>query len=132
MIGNSETGNVPNFTADVNLVATGFHTETSIYTIKDWLSEKKDLNVLDIEQLTRPEVVDKGLVNRLTVKFKVRAKDLEKAMDPNTWPRRISVRHFRQPRKANREKKKTRMTESWVVKKEGITITTVDITRPME
>ena len=43
--------------------------------------------------MTKPDVIDN--VNSLTFKVTLKAADLERALNPNLWPYRCSVRYFK-------------------------------------
>ena len=67
--------------------------------LKEFLSDK-GINVVEVEQLTKPEVVSQ--VRTLTFRVAVKAADYEAALNPDVWPFRVGVRHYRPPRKSDR------------------------------
>ena len=85
--------------ADVNLVATGVAKDCSEDNLKDYLIEK-GINVVEVQQLTKPEVVHQ--VRTLTFRVAIRASDYEAALKPEIWPFRVGVRHYRAPRREDR------------------------------
>ena len=82
--------------ANVDLVATGIALNASTDDLKSYLSGK-DLETIEVVQLTRQEVIDSGAVRSKTMKVTIKAMDLENAKLPETWPMRVGIRHFRAP-----------------------------------
>ena len=82
--------------ANVDLVATGIALNASTDDLKSYLMGK-ELETVDVVQLTRQEVIDSGAVRSKTMKVTIKAMDLEKAKLPETWPMRVGIRHFRAP-----------------------------------
>ena len=88
--GNAKTeSESTNLAADVTLVAFGVNKKCGKDSMKTFLIEK-GIDVVDVEEMTREEVLDNVRVK--TMKVVVKASDYEKAMDPDTWPCRIGVR----------------------------------------
>ena len=87
---------VTHLAADVDLVASGVSKDCSNDDLKDFL-ENKGVNAVAVETLTK----DEALVNVRTKTFKVTvtAAQYEKALQPESWPYRVGVRHFRAPRR---------------------------------
>ena len=79
--------------ADVELVATGVARDASSEQLRDFITAK-GIEVLDIEKLTTYEHARTN-----TFKVKIKAAQYNKAMNPDIWPLRVGVRHFRQPRR---------------------------------
>ena len=67
--------------------------------LKDYLKDK-GVNVVEVEQLTKQEVLDQ--VRTLTFRVSVKAADYEAALKPELWPYRVGVRHYRPPRREAR------------------------------
>ena len=79
--------------ADVELVATGVARDASDSQLKEFIMSK-GIEVLEISKLTTYEHAKTN-----TFKIKIKAAEYNKAMDPNNWPLRVGVRHYRQPRR---------------------------------
>ena len=75
--------------ADVSRVAFGVNKECSRDSMKTYLIEK-GIDVIDVIDMTREEVLDN--VNVKTMKVVVKASQYERAMDPSIWPCRVGVR----------------------------------------
>ena len=90
-IGNGATENI--IAADVGLVATGVGKDATAENLKDFLIGK-GINVVHVELLTKHEEARTN-----TFKVTVKASEYEKAMNPEIWPYRVGVRHFRAPRR---------------------------------
>ena len=54
--------------------------------------------------LTKPDIIDE--VRTLTFRVAVKPADYEAALNPDVWPYRVAVRHYRAPRR-------DRTTGSW-------------------
>ena len=57
----------------------------------------KGIDVVAVETLTRDEVLPN--VRTKTFKVTVKPAQYEKALDPDVWPYRVAVRHYRQPKR---------------------------------
>ena len=68
--------------------------------LKDFLADK-GINVVEVEKLTKPDVID--LVTTITFRVSVKAADYEAALKPEVWPYRVGVRHYRPPRRPDRD-----------------------------
>ena len=80
--------------ADVTLVASGLGLGVEEKDLEDFL-ETKDIKTVTIECITKKELLDQNKVRSKTMKVVVKAKDHEKAMNPDIWPFRVGVRYFR-------------------------------------
>ena len=78
-----------NIAADVSLVVFGVNKEFSRDSMKTFLIEKS-IDVIDVIDMTREEVLDNVKVK--TMKVVVKASQYERAMDPSIWPCRVGVR----------------------------------------
>ena len=78
-----------NLAADVSLVAFNVNKNCTKEHMKTFLFEK-GIDVVDVSEMTREEVLDNVKVKRM--KVIVRANEYEKAMDPSVWPCRVGVR----------------------------------------
>ena len=92
MFGASKTGkddSVELLAADANLVASGVSKDATCEQLKEFI-ENKGVTVTDIELISLAP-------GRRTNSFRVAIKtaDFDKAMDPNVWPYRVSVRRYR-------------------------------------
>ena len=67
--------------------------------LKEFLVEK-GINPVEVEQLTKPEVVPQ--VRTLTFRVAVKAGEYEAALKPEIWPYRVGVRHYRPARRSDR------------------------------
>jgi galactitol-specific phosphotransferase system IIB component len=63
-------------------------------SLKSLLKEKE--TVVEVEKLTK----DEAETRTNTFKIVVKTADYEKAMDPEVWPYRVGVRHFKPPRRS--------------------------------
>ena len=79
--------------ADVELVATGVSRDATTDQLKNFILSK-GIEVIEILKLT---TFEQARTN--TYKIKIKAAQYLKAMNPEMWPLRVGVRHFRQPRK---------------------------------
>ena len=98
MYGTSKTGkddNVELLAADVTLVAMGVSKEASDAQLKGFL-ENKGISVISVEKLTKPEAETRTNTFKVVVKLS----DYEKAMQPDIWPYRVGVRHYRPPKRS--------------------------------
>ena len=86
------SANNKELSANVSLVARGLSKGSTEEKLTDHL---KDVGIepLSIELMTKPDVIDN--VNSLTFKVTLKAADLERALNPNLWPYRCSVRYFK-------------------------------------
>ena len=75
--------------ADVTLVAFNVNKNCDKDSMKTFLIEK-GLDVVDVSEMTREEVLPNVAVK--SMKVVVKATEYEKAMDPNNWPCRVGVR----------------------------------------
>ena len=64
--------------------------------LNDYL-KNKGINVVEVVQLTKQEVVEQ--VRTLTFRVAIKASDYEAALKPEIWPYRVGVRHYRAPRR---------------------------------
>ena len=78
------------FAADVSLVAHGLAKDATEERLKAYLVGK-DLNVVSCELMTKFVAESRALTFKVTIK----AKDLEKAKNPELWPSRVGVRMFK-------------------------------------
>ena len=85
--------------ADVNLVASGIAKDCTKDMLKDYLLDK-GINVVEVEKLTKDDVIEH--VRTLTFRVSIKAADYEAALKPEVWPFRVSVRHYRPPRRVDR------------------------------
>ena len=92
-------GDCTKLSGDVNLVATGVAKDCTEEDLKEFLAGK-GIMVVEVEKLTKPEVVD--LVRTITFRVAVKAADYEAALRPECWPYRVGVRHYRAPRRPDR------------------------------
>ena len=92
MFGTAKTGKDDNeslLAADVSLVASGVSKDASPDQLKDFI-ESKGISVINIEKLTHhPEA------RTNTFKVVIKLSDYEKAMNPEVWPYRVGVRHYK-------------------------------------
>ena len=80
--------------ADVALVASGIGVNVKDDELETFL-KSNGVDVVKVECLTKKELIDKEKVRSKTMKVIVRAKDHEKAMNPEIWPFRVGVRYYR-------------------------------------
>ena len=97
--GNAAEAEASSLAADVDLVASGVAKDARIKQMKDFLIAK-GIDVMNVESLTKPELITEGKVRSQTMKVTVKATHLEKAMDPSMWPYRVGVRHYRAPQRS--------------------------------
>ena len=94
MFGTARTGKDDSeslLAADVCLVASGVSKEASADQLKDFVASK-GISVISVERL----ISEKHPETRTnTFKVVVKASDYEKAMNPDVWPYRVGVRHFK-------------------------------------
>ena len=75
--------------ANVNLVASGVSKDATANQLKDFLA-KKGLDTVAIENLTKhPEA------RTNTFKVTIAPADYDKALNPEIWPFRVAIRHFK-------------------------------------
>jgi hypothetical protein len=79
--------------ADVELVATGVSRDATSEQLKNFIITK-GIDVLEIVKLT---TFEQARTN--SFKIKIKAAQYNKAMNPEIWPLRVGVRHYRQPRR---------------------------------
>ena len=97
MYGTAKTGkddNMQFLAADVPLVASGVAREASGEQLKEFIISK-GIDVVSVEKLTRDDVG----ARTNTLKVVVKLTDYEKAMNPEIWPYRVGVRHYKPPRR---------------------------------
>ena len=82
--------------ADVDLVATGVGKDCTNDDLKEFL-QGKGIDAVAVETLTREEVLPN--VRTKTFKITVKAAQYERSLDPDVWPYRVAVRHFRAPKR---------------------------------
>ena len=82
--------------ADVSLVASGVGKGCTEENLKDFLVSK-GINPVEVELLTRQDVIEN--VRTLTFRVAVKATDYEASLNPEVWPYRVAVRHYRAPRR---------------------------------
>ena len=82
--------------ADVDLVATGVAKDAEPDQLKAFLVAK-GIDVVNVECLTKQELLDENKVRCKTMKVTVKAAQHDLAMNPDLWPLRVGVRHFRAP-----------------------------------
>ena len=96
MFGTAKTGRDDNenlLAADVCLVASGVSKDAREDQLKDFV-ESKGISVISIEKLTtHPDA------RTNTFKVVIKLSDYEKAMNPEVWPYRVGVRHFKPQRR---------------------------------
>ena len=95
-VGSAGGGDGSKLSGDVSLVASGVAKDCTEEDLKAFLADK-GINVVEIEKLTKPEVMD--LVRTITFRVAVKAADYEAALKPEVWPYRVGVRHYRAPRR---------------------------------
>ena len=81
--------------ADVALVASGVSKDATAEQLKEFV-ERKGIKVVEVEKLTK----DEAETRTNTFKIVVKTADYEKAMDPEVWPYRVGVRHFKPPKRS--------------------------------
>ena len=94
----TEGGDGAKLSGDVSLVASGVAKDCTEEDLKGFLADK-GINVVEVEKLTKPEVLD--LVRTITFRVSVKAAEYEAALKPEVWPYRVGVRHYRAPRRAD-------------------------------
>ena len=80
----------PFLAADVTLVASGLGLGVKEKDLEDFL-KTKDINTVTVECITKKQLLDENKVRSKTMKVVVKAKDHEKAMNPDIWPFRVGV-----------------------------------------
>lgn len=76
------------------LVASGINLNVTEEDLENFL-KSKDIDVVNVELLTKEELLAEKKVRSKTMKVNVKAKDHEKAMCPEIWPFRVGVRYYR-------------------------------------
>ena len=66
--------------------------------LEDFL-KAKGIDVVDVECLTKKELLAEKKVRSKTMRVTVKASEHEKAMNPEFWPSRVGVRHYRAPQR---------------------------------
>jgi hypothetical protein len=99
-----------NLTSDVSLVAFNVNKNCNKDVMKTFLIEK-GIDVVDVIEMTREEVLDNVRVK--SMKVIVKASEFEKAMDPTVWPCRVGVRLWK-----DKEAQKARF-ERWQEQNKG-------------
>ena len=89
-------GNEKLLAADVDLVATGVGKDCTNDDLKDFL-QGKGIDAVAVETLTRDEVLPN--VRTKTFRITVKAAQYEKSLNPDVWPYRVAVRHYRAPKR---------------------------------
>ena len=90
-IGKNDTEEI--LAADVELVATGVAKDASSEQLEEFIVGKG----IDVVEITKLTTFEQARTN--TFKIKIKAAQYTKAMDPDIWPLRVGVRHYRQPRR---------------------------------
>ena len=90
-----EGGEESRLSGNVSYVASGVANDCTCDMLTDFLVDK-GINPVEIEQLTKPEVVSQ--VRTLTFRVAVKAGEYGSALKPEVWPYRVGVRHYRPPR----------------------------------
>ena len=85
--------------ADVDLVASGVAKDATEKQLEDFLIAK-GIKPVKVECLTKTELITDQKVRSKTMKVTVRACQHEEAMNPEVWPFRVGVRHFRAPKRS--------------------------------
>ena len=96
VLGNAKNGkddNVELLAADVSLVATGVSKDATAEMLKDFISNK-GIKVNDVELLTNHTEEARTFTYRVVIALA----DYEKALNPDVWPYRVGVRHFKPKR----------------------------------
>ena len=81
--------------ADVALVASGVSKDATGDQLKEFI-ERKGIKVAEVIKLTK----DDAETRTNTFKVVVKTADYERAMDPEMWPYRVGVRHFKPPKRS--------------------------------
>ena len=85
--------------ADVDLVASGVAKDATEKQLEDFLIAR-GIKPVKVECLTKAELIVDQKVRSKTMKVTVRASQHKEAMNPDVWPFRVGVRHFRAPQRA--------------------------------
>ena len=93
---NNSGGDDTKLSGDVSLVATGVAKDCTEDDLKQYLAGK-GIETVDVERLTKPEVMD--MVRTVTFRVAIKAVDYDAALKPEVWPYRVGVRHYRAPRR---------------------------------
>ena len=84
--------------ANVDLVATGVGKDSTNDDLKEFLVSK-GIDAVAVETLTKDEVLPN--VRTKTFKITVKPAQYEMALNPEVWPYRVAVRHYRAPRRTD-------------------------------
>ena len=95
----TEGGDGTKLSGDVSLVASGVAKDCTEENLKEFLADK-GINAVEVERLTKAEVLN--MVRTITFRVSVKAAEYESALKPEVWPYRVSVRHYRAPRRPDR------------------------------
>ena len=93
---NTSGGDDTKLSGDVSLVASGVAKDCTEDDLKQFLAGK-GIEAVDVEMLTKPEVME--MVRTVTFRVAVKAADYDAALKPEVWPYRVGVRHYRAPRR---------------------------------
>ena len=83
--------------ADVSLVASGVSKDATAEQLKEFI-EGKGIGVIEIEKLTKEDAETRTNTFKVVVKLS----DYEKAMQPEVWPYRLGVWHYK-PQRRNQQ-----------------------------
>ena len=83
--------------ADVSLVASGVSKDATAEQLKEFI-EGKGIGVIEIVKLTKEDAETRTNTFKIVVKLS----DYEKAMQPEVWPYRVGVRHYK-PQRRNQQ-----------------------------
>lgn len=98
-----QTEDTANLAADVDLVAFNISKQCTEAQLQSFL-EAKSFKAELVECLTREELLKDNKVRSKTMKVTFKASELEKAMNPDMWPFRVGVRHYKpDSRRSTRE-----------------------------
>ena len=81
--------------ADVALVASGVSKDATGEQLKEFI-ERKGIKVAEVVKLTKEDAETRTN----TFKVVVKTADYDKAMNPEVWPYRVGVRHFKPPKRS--------------------------------
>ena len=93
LIGGGATGETI-LAADITLVASGIGLRVETDELSTFL-KSNDIDVVKVDCMTRKELIAGEKVKSKTMKVVVKAKDHEKAMNPDIWPFRVGVRYYK-------------------------------------
>ena len=94
-----DTTETTSLAADVDLVASGVAKDATEKQLEDFLISK-GIKPVKVECLTKTELIVDQKVRSKTMKVTVRACQHKEAMNPEVWPFRVGVRHFRAPQRS--------------------------------